>query len=256
MGAEPLRKSLRNEVSPEEWALRVDLAALYRLVALYGWDDMILTHISLRLAGPQTHFLINPFGVLFDEMTASSLVKIDVDGRSVDPDTTDINYPGFIIHGALHMWREDARCVLHLHTPDGVAVAAQEHGLLPITQHAMMLYHDIAYHDYEGVVVDMDERERLVRDIGNKHCMILRNHGTLTLGRTCAEAFLRMYFLERACTMQVKALAGSAKIHKAAEEAVEKTFGRANMQLADAFPNKAWPALLRKLDRLNPGYRQ
>jgi ribulose-5-phosphate 4-epimerase/fuculose-1-phosphate aldolase len=243
-------------VSPEEWGLRVDLAALYRLVAVYGWDDMILTHISLRLPAPKPLFLINPFGVLFDEMTASALVKIDAEGRSLDPGATDINYPGFVIHGALHIAREDARCVLHLHTPDGVAVAAQAHGLLPITQHAMMLFHDVAYHDYEGVVVDMDERARLVRDIGDKHCMILRNHGTLTVGRTCAEAFLRMYFLERACTMQVRALAGGVTIHEAAESAVEKTFGRAHKQLSDTFPNKAWPALLRKLDRHNAGYRQ
>lgn len=255
MGAPALKKSIRNEVSPEEWALRVDLAALYRLVALYGWDDMILTHISLRLPGPENHFLINPFGVLFDEMTASSLVKIGPEGNSVDPGTTDINYPGFILHGALHLAREDARCVLHLHTPDGVAVAAQEHGLLPITQHAMMQYRDIGYHDYEGVVVEMDERERLVRDLGDKHCMILRNHGTLTVGRNCAEAFLRMYFLERACTMQVRAMAGGAKINKAADEAVAKTFGRAHQQLDGNFPAKAWPGLLRKLDRLDPSYR-
>lgn len=254
-GAEPVRKSLRNEISPEEWALRVDLAALYRLVALYGWDDMILTHISLRLPGPKTRFLINPFGVLFDEMNASSLVKIDIEGNAIDSSTDEINYPGFVIHGALHMAREDARCVLHLHTSDGVAVASQEHGLLPISQHAMMLCHDIGYHDYEGVVVEMDERERLVRDLGDKHAMILRNHGTLTVGRNCAEAFLRMYFLERACTMQVRAIAGGAKIHKAADAAVEKTFARAHAQLDGHFAAKAWPGLLRRLDRLDASYK-
>jgi len=255
VGVEPIRKSVRKEGSPEEWALRVDLAALYRLVALYGWDDLILTHISLRLPGNKPHFLINPFGVLFDEMTASALVKIDGEGNKIDPDTTDINYPGFILHGALHMAREDARCVLHLHTADGVAVASQEQGLLPASQHAMMQIHDIGYHDYEGVVVEMDERARLVRDLGDKHCMILRNHGTLTVGRNCAEAWLRMYFLERACTMQIRAMSGGAKLNKAADAAVERTFGRAHLQLDSSFPAKAWPGLLRKLDRIDPSYR-
>ena len=201
--------SLEGKVSDEEWKLRVDLAATYRLVAMYGWDDMIFTHISARVPGPEHHFLINPYGLLFEEITASSLVKIDIDGNKVDDSPYPVNPAGFTIHSALHMNRDDAHCVIHLHTDDGVAVSAQADGLLPLDQHAMMISGDIAYHDYEGIALDLDERERLVADIGtDKHVMMLRNHGTLTLGKSCADAFLRMYYLERACSMQVRALSG------------------------------------------------
>ena len=248
--------SLEGKVSPEEWKLRVDLAATYRLVAMYGWDDMIFTHISARVPGPEHHFLINPYGLLFEEITASSLVKIDMDGNKVVDSPYPVNPAGFTIHSALHMNRDDAHCVIHLHTDDGVAVAAQEDGLLPLDQHAMMVLGDVAYHDYEGIALDLDERDRLVADIGkDKHVMMLRNHGTLTLGGSCADAFMRMYYLERACTMQVRALSGGAKPNKVNQGVAEKTAGQAAYAFEGLLGALAWPALLRKLDRLDPGYR-
>src|SRR5665213_194827 len=187
--------SMEGKVSAEEWKTRVDLAATYRLVALHGWDDMIFTHISPRIPGPEHHFLINPYGMLFEEITSSSLVKIDVDGNKVGESAYNVNPAGFTIHSALHMNRDDAHCIIHLHTVDGVAVSAQADGLLPLDQHAMLICGDIAYHDFEGVALDLDERERLVADIGTaKHLMLLRNHGTLALGKSCADAFLRIYY--------------------------------------------------------------
>jgi ribulose-5-phosphate 4-epimerase/fuculose-1-phosphate aldolase len=248
--------SLEGKVSAEEWKLRVDLAATYRLVAHYGWDDMIFTHISARIPGPEHHFLINPYGLLFDEITASSLVKIDMDGNKVQESPYPVNPAGFTIHSALHMNRDDAHCVIHLHTDDGVAVSAQEDGLLPLDQHAMMVRGDIAYHDYEGIALDLDERERLVKDLGSeKHIMLLRNHGTLSLGRSCADAFMRMYYLERACTMQVRALSGGAKSNKVNQGVSEKTAGQGAMAFEGLISGLAWPALLRKLDRIDPSYR-
>lgn len=247
--------SLKGKVSAEEWNLRVDLAACYRLVAHYGWDDMIFTHISARVAGPEHHFLINPYGLLFDEITASSLVKIDVNGKKVQDTPFPVNPAGFTIHSALHMNRDDAHCIIHLHSTDGVAVSAQENGLLPLDQHAMLICSDMAYHDYEGVALDLDERERLVKDIGGKNMMLLRNHGTLALGKSCADAFVRMYYLERSCSMQVRALAGGAKPNMPNQGVPEKTA----QQGAEAFDGiigpLAWPALLRKLDRIDPSYR-
>ena len=249
-------ESLEGKVSDEEWKLRVDLAATYRLVAMYGWDDMIFTHISARVPGPEHHFLINPYGLLFEEITASSLVKIDIDGNKVQETPYPVNPAGFTIHSALHMNRDDAHCVIHLHTDDGVAVAAQEDGLLPLDQHAMMVLGDVAYHDYEGIALDLDERDRLVADIGkDKHVMMLRNHGTLTLGKSCADAFMRMYYLERACTMQVRALSGGAKSYKVNQGVAEKTAGQGAMAFEGLLGALAWPALLRKLDRLDQGYR-
>jgi ribulose-5-phosphate 4-epimerase/fuculose-1-phosphate aldolase len=248
-------RSLENEVSPEEWQARVDLAATYRLVAHYGWDDMIFTHISARVPGPEHHFLINPYGLLFEEITASSLVKIDVDGNKVVDSPYPVNPAGFTIHSAIHMNREDAHCVIHLHTTDGIAVSAQEQGLLPLDQHAMMVSGDIAYHDYEGIALDLDERERLVKDIGDKNVMILRNHGTLSVGNTCADAFLRIYYLERACSMQVRALAGGVKWNRANQGVPETTAMQGKMALSGMVGGLAWPALLRKLDRIDPSYR-
>jgi len=247
--------SLRGKVSAEEWALRVDLAATYRLVAHYGWDDMIFTHISARVPGPEHHFLINPYGLLFDEITASSLVKIDVNGKKVQETPFPVNPAGFTIHSALHMNRDDAHCIIHLHTTDGVAVSAQEQGLLPLDQHAMLICGDIAYHDYEGVALDLDERDRLVHDIGGKHAMILRNHGTLALGKSCADAFMRMFYLERACSMQVRALAGGVKPNMPHQGVPEKTAAQGAEAFDGIIGPLAWPALLRKLDRLDPGYR-
>lgn len=247
--------SVRERVSDAEWAVRVDLAALYRLVAQKGWDDLIFTHLSARVPGEGHHFLINPYGLMFDEITASSLVKIDLDGRKVMDTPYDVNAAGFTIHSAIHAAREDAHCVMHLHTDDGVAVSAQEHGLLPLSQTAMTMLADLAYHDYEGIALDLDERERLVADLGDRHTMLLRNHGTLALGRNCADAFLRMYFLERACTMQVRALSGAKgnPVHQGVPEKVagqcEDMFTRTNI------PSLAWEALRRRLDREDPSYR-
>jgi ribulose-5-phosphate 4-epimerase/fuculose-1-phosphate aldolase len=248
-------RSLEGKVSAEEWQQRMELAALYRLVALHGWDDMIFTHISARVPGPEHHFLINPYGMLFEEITASSLVKIDTDGNKVGDSPYPVNPAGFTIHSALHMNRDDAHCVIHLHTVDGVAVAAQEQGLLPISQHAHMVVGDLAYHDYEGVALELGERERIVADVGDRHCVILRNHGTLTMGRTCADAFMRMYYLEKAASMQVRALAGGTQIYGINQGVAEKNAALANRAFEGPISGLAWPALLRKLDRIDPSYK-
>ena len=247
--------SLKGKISEAEWQVRVDLAATYRLVHHYGWDDMIFTHISARVPGPEHHFLINPYGMLFDEITASNLVKIDLDGNKVEESEWPVNPAGFTIHSAIHAAREDAQCVIHLHSTDGVAVSAQEHGLLPLDQHAMMLLGDMAYHDYEGIALDLDERERLVADIKDKNVMLLRNHGTLTAGKSCADAFLRMYYLERACSMQVRALAGGAKPNPTNQGVAEKTASQGATGFDGFIGAMAWPALIRMLDRKDPSYR-
>ncbi|MDX2234885.1 MAG: class II aldolase/adducin family protein [Hyphomonadaceae bacterium] len=245
--------TLRGKVSAEEWAARVDCAALYRLVALYGWDDMIFTHISMRLPGPDHHFLINPYGFFFDEMTASCLVKVDLDGNIVDPTPYFINPAGFTIHSAIHAAREDATCVIHVHTDQGVAVSAQKRGLLPISQTAMIIRNDLAYHDYEGVALDLDERERLVADLGAKNLLMLRNHGTLAVGNSPASAFLRIFYLERACKMQVLAQAGGDLL-ECDEELRDKVAGQGASAFGAMGDRLAWPGLRRKLDRTLPGY--
>ncbi len=248
--------SVRDSVSAEEWKARVDLAAMYRLVALYGWDDMIFTHISHRAPGPDHHFLINPYGFLFDEITASSLVKVDLEGNIVQETEHFINPAGFTIHSAVHAAREDAHVVMHLHTDDGVAVASQGEGLLPFCQTALIVRHDLAYHDYEGIALDHGERERLVADLGDRNNMILRNHGTLTVGGTAAECFLRMFFLERACTMQIRALsAGRANVLDVELGVQDVVKSQSNPQGTKTLANQlAWPGLLRRLDRQSPGY--
>jgi len=241
----------------EERQARVDLAALYRLVALHGWDDLIFTHISMRVPGPEHHFLINPYGMMFEEITASSLVKVDLDGRIVEPTPYFINPAGFTIHSAIHAAREDAQCVIHLHTDQGVAVSAQQRGLLPISQTAMAVIGDLAYHDYEGIALDLDERERLVADLGQKHLMLLRNHGTLTVGANAAAAFLRMFFLERACRMQVLAQAGGGPLLECDEVLQNRVGEQATMGYQAQFGEMlVWPGLLRKLDRQLPGYAE
>lgn len=246
---------LRSQVSAEEWKARVDCAALYRLVALHGWDDMIFTHISMRVPGPEHHFLINPYGFFFEEITASSLVKVDLDGGIVwAPPGMFINPAGFTIHSAIHAAREDAKVVMHCHTDQGVAVSAQKRGLLPISQTAMGVINEIAYHDYEGIALDLDERERLVADLGAKTLMILRNHGTLTVGASAAEAFLRMFFLERACSMQVLAQAGGAELIEWDATMQDRVGGQAQSGFSLIGERLAWPGLLRKLDRHMPGY--
>lgn len=243
--------------APGEWEARVDLAAAYRLVAHYGWDDLIFTHLSARVPGPEHHFLINPYDMMFDEITASSLVKIDVDGKPVGETTHPVNPAGFTIHSAIHMAREDAHAVMHLHTPHGQAVSAMEFGLLPHTQTAMIAQHDVAYHDYEGIATDLDERERLVADIGTKNAMILRNHGTLAVGDSVASCFLRLYFLERACEAQVLMLsAGKENLNTPPQGVEHKVAGQSNPKGMGGLAQKlAWPALLRKLDRIDPSYR-
>lgn len=240
-------------IGEAEWKLRVDLAACYRLMAYYGWDDMIFTHLSARVPGPEHHFLINPYGLLFNEITASSLVKVDVNGEMVEDNGYGINPAGFTIHSAIHMAREDAQAVLHLHAEAGVAVAAQEDGLLPISQTAMLVYSRLTYHDYEGVALDLDERERLVRDLGDKDVMILRNHGTLTVGKTIPEAFTLMYFLVKACEIQVKAQ-GSGKLRMPSEAAIETT-RQQSLDRMSGTAQLSWPALLRMLDNKDPSYK-
>jgi ribulose-5-phosphate 4-epimerase/fuculose-1-phosphate aldolase len=245
--------SLKGKVSEEEWKARVDLAALYRLAALFGWDDMIYTHISARVPGPEHHFLINPYGLWFDEITASSLVKIDTEGAILQETPYFINPAGFTIHSAVHMNREDAHYVMHLHTDQGAAVAAQKEGLLPLTQHSLIVIPRLAYHDYEGIALNLDERERLVKDLGpTNNLMLLRNHGTLALGETAGECWTGMFYLERACKMQVMALsAGRENVLLSPKPARGEVKSQARRGVGGAL---AWPGALRKLDRENPGY--
>ena len=243
------------QVSAEEWQVRVDLAAAYRMIAHYGWDDMVFTHLSARVPGPEEHFLLNPFGYLFSEVTASNLVKVDREGDIVLDNGFQVNAAGFTIHSAVHMSRPDAHAVMHLHTDGGVAVASSAQGLLPLNQHAMFVFHDVAYHDWEGVALDLDERERLVADLGQHHLMILRNHGTLAVGGSVASCFLRLYYLERACKIQVQA-AAQGELNMPSEQAIgmmEKTFN--NPSSWEGFSATAWSALVRQADRMDPSYR-
>jgi ribulose-5-phosphate 4-epimerase/fuculose-1-phosphate aldolase len=247
--------SLQGRVSEAEWKIRVDLAAAYRLVAYYGWDDLIFTHLSARVPGPEHHFLLNPYNLMFEEVTASSLVKVDMNGHPVEPTPFITNPAGFTIHSAIHMAREDAHAVIHLHTPHGQAVSAHSDGLLPLTQTAMLIRDDVAYHDYEGVAVDLDERERLIAHIGDKGAMLLRNHGTLAVGETVGEAFIRIYFLERACQAQILALsAGEGNLNNPPQGAPEVTAQQGKIGLKMAAGALAWPALLRKAHRLDPSF--
>jgi ribulose-5-phosphate 4-epimerase/fuculose-1-phosphate aldolase len=250
----PFALDLRSRVSAEEWQTRVDLAAAYRLVAHYGWDDLIFTHISARVPNTDHHFLINPYGQFFNEISASSLVKIDLEGRKLEESPFPVNPAGFTIHSAIHAAREDVACVLHLHTVAGVAVSAQEHGLLPINQTAMLLNDEIATHEYEGVALDHDERPRLVADLGTKSAMLLRNHGTLTVGASIPEAFLQMYFFERACATQIATLAGGGALHWPAE-AVQQVVRRQAKYGVGPLAPMAWDGLLRMLDREDPSYK-
>ncbi len=247
--------SLRGQVSEEEWKIRVDLAAAYRLVAYYGWDDLIFTHLSARIPGPEHHFLLNPYNLMFEEVTASSLVKVGMDGNPVGPTPFVTNAAGFTIHSAIHMAREDAQAVIHLHTPHGQAVSAHGEGLMPLTQTAMLVRDDVAYHDYEGVAVDLDERGRIVADLGQKGSMLLRNHGTLAVGETVGEAFIRIYFLERACEAQILALsAGPGNLNNPPQGSPEVTAQQGKVGLKLAANMLAWPALLRKAYRLDPSF--
>jgi len=255
----PVRKlsdaSVKSRVSAEEWNARVDLAACYRLAAHFRMTDLIYTHISMRVPGPEHHFLLNAFGLMWDEITASTLVKVTLDGEIVDdPTGCGINQAGFVIHGAVHGARPDALCVMHTHTAAGIAVSAQEDGLLPISQHSMRFWGALAYHDYEGLALDLDEQSRLVRDLGAHKAMILRNHGLLTCGESVAEAFDFMYYLERACQAQVDAMSGGARLRIAPPAVAEKVAAQFRA-LKYKNDRPEWAALTRMLDRTDPSYR-
>lgn len=251
---------LEGKVSDLEWKLRCDLAATYRLCALYGWTDLVFTHISVRLPdeGGEERFLINPYGVYFDEMTASSLVKIDLNGGIKQETPYFINPAGFTIHSAVHSAREDAGCVIHVHTPYGVAVSVQKDGLRRYTQFSMQVHDDIAYHGYEGIALELDERERLIADIGEKNLLILRNHGTLTIGQNCPLAFIRMYLLENACKTQILAqgIGDEAKLIEESDEMGSRVYQQGSPVFMRGLGDSLiWPGLLRRLDRINPGFQ-
>jgi len=245
--------SLKDQVSPEEWQLRVDLAACYRLVAAYGWSDLIFTHISARIPGPEHHFLINPYGLMFDEITASSLIKVDQQCTKLSDSPFPVNPAGFVIHSAVHEAREDAGCVLHTHTRAGVAVSAQQCGVLPISQQSTFVLASLAYHGYEGVAFRDEEKPRLQADLGHANFLMLRNHGLLTVGNTIADAFLAMYIFETTCQIQVAAQAGGAltEVSPLIVKGVAEAMRVQTSGMGGAF---AWPALIRKLDRQDPGY--
>jgi len=247
--------TVRPHVSDAEWQQRVDLAACYRLIAMYGWDDLVFTHVSARVPGPEHHFLINPYGMLFEEITASSLVNIDLAGKKVMDSAYDINPAGFTIHSAIHAVRENAQCVLHVHTLNGVAVSAQKGGVLPVSQQSILVLASLGYHDYEGIALHEDEKPRLVRDLGDKNFLMLRNHGLLTAAESVADAFLFMYVFEAACTIQVRAQAGGGELIPVDPRIIAGAKAAVKQVTRGAGGGLAWPGLLRKLDRENPGYR-
>ena len=243
---------VKNSVSKEEWETRQDLAAFYRTIPYFGWDDLIFTHISAKVPGTDDEFLINPYGFLFDEITASNLVKVNLKGKILSDTNNFINPAGFTIHSAIHENREDAHCIVHLHSNDGVAVASLKDGLLPLSQTGMLVRSQIAYHDYEGVALFEEEKERLVKDLGEARLMILRNHGTLALGKNVAEAFTNIYFLEKACSYQVRALSGNLELNYPSEESIETTRQQGEgREMAAAL---LWPAVKRKMERLDSSF--
>src|SRR5271170_6854723 len=247
--------SVRSRIAPEEWEQRVALAAAYRLVAHFRWDDLIFTHLSARVPGGDHHFLINPYGMTFDEITASSLVKVDLGGNKVMDSPYEINPAGFTIHSAIHAAREDANCVLHVHSLNGTAVSAQKGGVLPISQQSIFVLSSLAYHDYEGVALREDEKPRLVRDLGKNNFFMLRNHGLITVADNVPDAFLFMYVFEAACMIQVRAQAGGGELVFVDPRIVATAQQQAETVTAEAGGALAWPALLRKLDRIDRSYR-
>jgi ribulose-5-phosphate 4-epimerase/fuculose-1-phosphate aldolase len=247
--------SMQDRVSPEEWQARVDLAACYRLVANFGWSDLIFTHITARVPGEEDRFLINPYGMMFDEITASSLVKIDLDGNKVEESPFPVNPAGFTIHSAIHAVRHDAQCVLHTHSVNGVAVSAQKEGVLPISQQSIFVLSSLAYHDYEGVALNAEEKPRLVADLGDKTYLMLRNHGLLTLGKTVADAFVNMYIFEAACMIQIRAQSGGGELIQVPQAIIDGAQQQAKTVTKSQGGMLAWPALLRRLDRIDPSYR-
>jgi ribulose-5-phosphate 4-epimerase/fuculose-1-phosphate aldolase len=246
--------SLRGQVSAAEWECRVALAAVYRLVALFGWDDLVFTHISARVTDAEGAFLINPYGMLFEEITASSLVKVDQSGRKLTESPYEINPAGFVIHSAIHAARPDAHCVMHTHSLNGVAVSAQRQGLLPISQQSLFALASIGYHDYEGVALRDEEKPRLAADLGDRTFLILRNHGLLTVGPAPADAFLAMYILESACAIQVRA-AGAPELIQIPAALVAGIQAQAKAVTRGLGANLVWPGLLRRLDRVDPSYK-
>lgn len=249
--------SVKDHVSIEEWQTRTDLAACYRLVAQQGWDDLIFTHITAKIPGLDNQFLINPYGMMFAEITASSLVKIDSAGSKLDASNPyPVNPAGFVIHSAIHAARDDAKCVLHTHSINGVAVSAQKNGVLPISQHSIFVIPSLGYHDYEGVALNDDEKPRLVRDLANNQFLMLRNHGLLTVGRTIADAFMGMYFFEAACMIQIRAQSGGGEITMIPQAILDGAKAQAKAATQGMGPGAlAWPALLRKLDRMDVSYK-
>lgn len=253
--ATPMIRSLKEEVSPEEWQVRVDLAACYRLVADFGWSDLVFTHITARIPGTDDQFLINPYGMMFDEITASSLVKIDLRGNKLDDSPFPVNPAGFTIHSAIHSARHDAQCVLHTHSLNGVAVSAQANGVLPLSQQSIFVLSSLAYHDYEGVALNDEEKPRLVKDFGDKNFLMLRNHGLLTVGATIADAFLGMYIFEATCTIQVRAQSGGGKLIEVPQAIISSAQQQSKAVTKSQGGMLAWPGLLRRLDRIDTSYR-
>lgn len=247
--------SVKDRVSEEEWQVRVDLAACYRLIAMFGWDDLVFTHISARIPGPDEHFLINAYGLMFEEMTASSLIKVDLQGKIILDTPYFINPAGFTIHSAVHEARSDVGCVLHTHTKAGIAVSAQSNGLLPLSQTSLFPLASLAYHDYEGVALNADEKPRLVGDLGDGTFMILRNHGLLTVGATIADAFLAMYILETACQTQIMAQSPGVELTQINERILAGIAAQQEEVTKGLGGQLIWPGLLRKLGRQNSGYR-
>jgi ribulose-5-phosphate 4-epimerase/fuculose-1-phosphate aldolase len=248
--------TIQGQVSDEEWQVRVDLAACYRIIAMYGWDDLIFTHISARVPGPDEHFLINAYGMLFEEMTASSLIKVDLHGDKVLASKHPINPAGFVIHSAVHEARHDVACVLHTHTRAGIAVSAQADGLLPISQISLLPYVTLGYHDYEGIALNDEEKPRLVADLGNNNALILRNHGLLTTGTTIADAFLLMYALETACQTQILAQSTAGDLNLVPQAIVDGIQAQVDQVLQGLGGQLVWPGLLRKLDRSDSSFRE
>jgi ribulose-5-phosphate 4-epimerase/fuculose-1-phosphate aldolase len=245
--------SVKSQVSAEEWALRCELAACYRLVALYGWSDLVFTHISAKLAGPEHHFLINPYGLMFDEITASSLVKVDMQCNKLMESPFPVNPAGFVIHSAVHEAREDAQCVLHTHTRSGVGVSAQAAGVLPISQQSTFVLGSLSYHAYEGVAFRPDEKPRLQADLGKSNFLMLRNHGLLTVGKSIADAFLSMYIFESTCQIQISAQASGGALTNVDPRIVEGTAQAMKVQTDGIGAAFVWPAMLRKLERSGQG---
>jgi ribulose-5-phosphate 4-epimerase/fuculose-1-phosphate aldolase len=253
--AERALDNVRQQVPAEEWTTRVDLAACYRIVAHFGWDDLVFTHISARVPG--THdFLINPYGLMFEEVTASNLVRVDLAGNKTLPSPYEINPAGYTIHSAIHEARDDAGCVLHLHTTAGIAISAQQQGLLPISQQSSFIASSLSYHEYEGLALNPEEKARLQAHLGNTRHMILRNHGLLTVGRSISDAFMAMYSLQRACEIQLLAQAGNTPLLHIPQSVLDTVPEYLRLVTRGAGTGIAWPALLRKMDRLDPGYRE